>query len=195
MKTNYKGTIEKIETEIDKILVKNNLKPDKKNVEYKGLVKRWIDLRLIRENWKRDLLSKKKTTFTSKSDNDFYNELEDRWKLGLMDDAGEEFETTIIVPNEEPLIKTPKTTKKNTAPLFSKIFPEHLEHLKENRRRLSIIGETEVTYAEFIEILGDRPINSYSNVDGRNYRNTLSKLPRNRKRVKCYRDKSLKDVL
>ena len=195
LKTNYKGTIEKIETEIDKILVKNKLKPDKKNVEYKGLVKRWIDLRLIRENWKRDLLSKKKTTFTSKSDNDFYNELEERWKLGLLDDAGEEFETTIIVPNEEPLIKTPKTPKKNTAPLFSNIFPEHLEHLKENRRRLSIIGETEVTYAEFIEILGDRPINSYSNVDGRNYRNTLSKLPKNRKRVKGYRDKSLKEVL
>ena len=100
LKTNYKGTIDRIETEIDKILIKNNLKPNKKNVEYKGLVKRWIDLRLIRENWKRDLLSKKKTTFTSKSDNDFYNELEERWKLGLLDDAGEEFETTIIVPNE-----------------------------------------------------------------------------------------------
>ena len=80
-------------------------------------------MRLIRENWKRDLLSKKKTTFTSKSDNDFYNELEERWKLGLLDDAGEEFETTIIVPNEEPLIKTRKTPKKNTAPLISIIFP------------------------------------------------------------------------
>ena len=69
-------------------------------------MKRWIDLRLIRENWKRDLLSKKKTTYTSKSDNDFFNELEERWKLGLLDDAGKEFETTITVPNEEPLIKS-----------------------------------------------------------------------------------------
>ena len=40
LKTNYEGTIDRIESEIDKILVKNNLKPNKKNVEYKGLVKR-----------------------------------------------------------------------------------------------------------------------------------------------------------
>ena len=37
LKKDYKGTIDKIETEIDKILVSQNLNPDKKNIEYKGL--------------------------------------------------------------------------------------------------------------------------------------------------------------
>ena len=36
LKKDYKGTIDKIETEIDKILVSQNLNPDKKNIEYKG---------------------------------------------------------------------------------------------------------------------------------------------------------------
>ena len=35
LKKDYKGTIDKIETEIDKILVSQNLNPDKKNIEYK----------------------------------------------------------------------------------------------------------------------------------------------------------------
>ena len=42
LKKDYKGTIDLIENEIDKILITQNLEPDKKNVEYKRLVRRWI---------------------------------------------------------------------------------------------------------------------------------------------------------
>ena len=57
LKKDYKGTVDKIEHEIDKILITQNLQPNKKNVEYKRLVRRWIDLKLIGQNWKRDLLT------------------------------------------------------------------------------------------------------------------------------------------
>ena len=57
LKKDYKGTVDKIEQEIDKILITQNLQPNKKNVEYKRLVRRWIDLKLIGQNWKRDLLT------------------------------------------------------------------------------------------------------------------------------------------
>ena len=53
----------------------------------------------------------------------------------------------------------------------------------------------EGTYQELIELIGDKPVGDYTNVDGRDYRNTLSKLPKNRKRVKKYKNKSLKDIL
>ena len=56
LKTNYKVTISQIEKEIDRILSSRNLKSDKKNVDYKGLVRKWTDLKLIRENWKKELL-------------------------------------------------------------------------------------------------------------------------------------------
>ena len=57
LKKDYKGTVDKIEHEIDKILITQNLQPNKKNVEFKRLVRRWIDLKLIGQNWKRDLLT------------------------------------------------------------------------------------------------------------------------------------------
>ena len=57
LEKDYRGTVELIEQEIDKILITQNLKPNKKNIEYAGLVRRWIDLKLIRQNWKRDLLT------------------------------------------------------------------------------------------------------------------------------------------
>ena len=67
--------------------------------------------------------------------------------------------------------------------------------MKKNKRREDTIGETEGTYKELIELLGDKPVSDYTNVDGRDYRNILSKLPKNRKRVKKYKSKTLKEVL
>ena len=89
LKKDYKVTIDLIENEIDKILITQNLQANKKNIEYKGLVRRWIDLKLIRQNWKRDLLSD-----SGKTDEDFRNEIEDKWKLGLF---GEEYTQEEVV--------------------------------------------------------------------------------------------------
>ena len=190
-KNNYKDTIELIGNEIDKILITQDLEPNKNNIEYKGLVRRWIDLKLIRQNWKRDLL-----TNSGKTDEDFRNELDEKWKLGLF---GEEYNKEGVVKKfedyEEPITKEVKSKSGSPSPLFSKVYPKHLEEMKRNRRRQDTIGETEGTYQELIELIGDKPVSDYTNVDGRDYRNTLSKLPKNRKRVKKYKNKSLKEIL
>ena len=68
LEKDYKRTIDLIENEMDKILATQNLEPNKKNVEYKGLVRRWIDLKLIRQDWKREQLNK-----IGKTDEDFKN--------------------------------------------------------------------------------------------------------------------------
>ena len=57
LKIDYKDIVDKIQQEIDKILITQNLQPNKKNVEYIVMMRRWIDLKLIRQNWKRDLLT------------------------------------------------------------------------------------------------------------------------------------------
>ena len=49
LKKYYKDTVDKIQQEIDKILITQNLQPNKKNVEYIVLMRRWIDLKLIRQ--------------------------------------------------------------------------------------------------------------------------------------------------
>ena len=190
-KNNYKDTIELIGNEIDKILITQDLEPDKNNIEYKGLVRRWIDLKLIRQNWKRDLL-----TNSGKTDEDFRNELDEKWKLGLF---GEEYNKEGVVKKfedyEKPITPEVKSKSGSPSPLFSKVYPNHLEEMKRNRRRQDTIEETKGTYQELIELIGDKPVGDYTNVDGRDYRNTLSKLPKNRKRVKKYKNKSLKDIL
>jgi integrase len=190
-KNNYKDTIELIGNEIDKILSTQDLEPDKNNIEYKGLVRRWIDLKLIRQNWKRDLL-----TDSGKTDEDFRNELDVKWKLGLF---GEEYNKEGVVKKfedyKEPTTKEVKSKSGSPSPLFSKVYPKHLEEMKRNKRRQDTIGETQGTYEELIELIGDKPVGDYTNIDGRDYRNTLSKLPKNRKRVKKYKNKSLKQIL
>jgi len=185
LEKDYRGTVELIEREIDKILITQNLEPNKKNVEYKGLVRRWIDLKLIRQNWKRDLLGD-----SGKTDDDFRNELEDKWKLGL-------WENDETPPPVEPYITETISAKKVNAPspLFSKVFPEFLENMKTNRRRTGTIGASKDAFNQLIELIGDKPIGDYNNVDAREYRNALSKLPSNRTKNPKYREKTLKEIL
>ncbi len=67
--------------------------------------------------------------------------------------------------------------------------------MRGNKRRQDTIGETEGTYEELIELIGDKPVGDYTNVDGKDHRNKLSKPPKNWKRVKKYKNKSMKDIL
>ena len=203
LQKDYRGTVELIEREIDKILITQNLEPNKKNVEYKGLVRRWIDLKLIRQNWKRDLLGD-----SGKTDNDFRNEVEDKWRLSLWK-TGEDKKLNLspVVENYvsepiEPYIVQPKSIEQkynkvqsSPSPLFSKVFAEFLEIMKMNKRRTGTIGASRDAFNQLIELIGDKPIGDYNNVDAREYRNALSKLPSNRTKNPKYRDKTLKEVL
>ena len=57
--------------------------------------------------------------------------------------------------------------------------------MRKNKRRVSSIDETEVSYLDFIEIVGDKPISDdYPRNDARDYRNIISKLPKNRRKIK-----------
>ena len=71
LKKDYKGTLGRIEKEVEKILKKENIIQDKKNVDYMGLIGRWTELRILRESWKRELLNDEgKTTEDFKKDLD-----------------------------------------------------------------------------------------------------------------------------
>ena len=201
LEKDYKGTIELIEREVDKILITQDIEPDNKSIEYKGLVRRWIELKLMRQDWKRDLLNE-----TGKNDEDFKNEIEEKWKLSLWDNVDDVIIPPIIegdIPEpQEPYLVNSQSievkynkVKSSSSPFFSTLYPKHLEEMRRNRRRQDTIGETEGTYQELIELIGDKPVGDYTNVDGRDYRNILSKLPKNRKRTKKYKNKTLKEIL
>ena len=46
-----------------------------------------------------------------------------------------------------------------------------------------------------IELIGDKPISEYTNIDGRDYRTSIISLPRNRKKMKQYRDFNILELL
>ena len=98
LQTDFIETNEKISKEIDKILIKKNLKPDKQNYEYAGLISRWTDLKVLRETWKRDLLNGERKTV-----NEYEQELEDKWKLDLfIEEKSESHEPSIIIEDSAP---------------------------------------------------------------------------------------------
>ena len=184
--SDFKGTTEHLAKEVEKILNGKNLKPDKKNFEYRGLISRWTDLQVIRESWKRDLLKG-----VRKEDDEYLKELEEKWKLSLFANGEVQVKPQTPVSTQKEI--KPKSV--SASPLFSKMYPKHIERMKENKRREKTIGETIETYNDVIELLGDKPIGEYSNIDGRDYRNSLLKTPKNRKRVKRYRDKNIHELM
>ena len=185
LQNDFKGTTEHLANEVDKILKDKDLKPDKKNYEYRGLISRWTDLQVIRESWKKDLLKG-----VRKKDDEYLAELEDKWKLKLF---GEN--PIPIIENYAPEPIEPYRVETTSSPLFSKMYPKHIERMRENKRRERTIFETVKTYKDVIELLGDKPIGDYTKIDGRDFRNSLLKTPKNRKRVKRYKDKTLKEIL
>ena len=194
LQTDFIETNEIISKEIDKILIKKNLKPDKQNYEYAGLISRWTDLKVLRETWKRDLLNGERKTV-----NEYEQELEDKWKLDLfIEEKSESHEPSIIIEDsasepKESYIVTPSSP--SPSPLFSEVTPKHLELMRRNKRRKETIGETEQTYEDVKELIGDKPIGEYTNLDGRNFRTAIISLPKNRKKMKQYRDFNLLQLL
>ena len=190
LQNDFKGTTEHLANEVDKILKDKDLKPDKKNYEYKGLISRWTDLQVIREGWKRDLLKG-----VRKKDDEYLEELEDKWKLKLFGEHPIPIIETDADEPIEPYRTEPYKVAKRHSPFFCDMFPKHIERMRENKRRERTINETIETYKDVIELLGNKPIGEYTKIDGRDFRNSLLKIPKNRKRVKRYRDKTLKEVM
>ena len=190
LQNDFKGTTEHLANEVDKILKDKDLKPDKKNYEYRGLISRWTDLQVIRESWKKDLLKG-----VRKKDDEYLVELEDKWKLKLFGEHPIPIIESDADEPIEPYRTEPYKVAKKHSPFFCDMFPKHIERMRENKRRERTINETIETYKDVIELLGNKPIGEYTKIDGRDFRNSLLKTPKNRKRVKRYRDKTLKEVM
>jgi integrase len=196
LQNDFKGTTEHLAKEVDKILKDKDLKLDKKNYEYKGLISRWTDLQVIRESWKRDLLKG-----VRRKDDEYLEELEEKWKLKLFGKSNDKEIPEPIEVFSSPcsLMDFPslpiEPPYKVDSPFFCDMFPKHIERMRYNKRRERTIGETIETYKDVIELLGNKPIGEYTKIDGRDFRNSLLKIPKNRKRVKKYRDKTLKEIM
>jgi hypothetical protein len=125
----------------------------------------------------------------------------DLWETGLKE------KLTPILESEIPEPSNPYLTQSNSievkynkveispSPLFSEVIPKYLEYMVRVKRRESTIGEQKQTYEDVMELIGDKPIGEYTNIDGRNYRTSLLSPPKDRKKKKQYRDFNLDQLL
>ncbi len=196
LQNDFKVTTAHLAKEVDKILKEKDLKPDKNQYEYRGLISRWTDLQVIREGWKRDLLKG-----VRKKDEEYLEELENKWKMKLFGESNDKEIPEPIEVFSSPcsLMDFPslpiEPPYKVDSPFFCDMFPKHIERMRYNKRREQTVNETIETYKDVIELLGNKPIGDYTKIDGRDYRNSLLKTPKNRKRVKRYRDKNIQELL
>ena len=147
------------------------------------------------KNREEDKFRKLQSIYRGKSSDllDFRKEVDEKWKIDLFSSESNE---SLEVLNEPVEVKTPPRKRtKNDCPLLSEGLERYLGVMKLRMKRLNTIEETRVTYEEFVEIFGDKEITEYTTIDGRDYRDILIKYPKNRRKIKRYKDKSLKEII
>jgi len=104
LEQNYDGVLEHIEKEITRIIKSKDLTIDSKSLEFKELRKQFLELRLIRSKWKKELLED-----SGKSVNDFRNEIYKKFNI-------EEEKLTPVIENYAPEPTQPYLVEKEDKP-------------------------------------------------------------------------------
>ena len=187
---NYDGVLEHIEKEIARIIKSKDLTIDSKSLEFKELRKQFLELRLIRSKWKKELLED-----SGKSVNDFRNEIYKKFNI-----EGEQL--TPVIENYAPEPTQPYLVEKEDKPSQIDVSPK-LSEMKEEfigERLLSGFSpkstrELESTIDDLIEIIGDIPILKVTPNNARDFKKIISSLPKYRNQSPRYRGLTIKQIL
>ena len=187
---NYDGVLEHIEKEIARIIKSKDLTIDSKSLEFKELRKQFLELRLIRSKWKKELLED-----SGKSVNDFRNEIYKKFNI-------EEEKLTPVIENYAPEPTQPYLVEKEDKPSQIDVSPK-LSEMKEEfigERLLSGFSpkstrELESTIDDLIEIIGDIPILKVTPNNARDFKKIISSLPKYRNQSPRYIGLTIKQIL
>ncbi len=190
LEQNYDGVLEHIEKEIARIIKSKDLTIDSKSLEFKELRKQFLELRLIRSKWKKELLED-----SGKSVNDFRNEIYKKFNI-----EGEQL--TPVIENYAPEPTQPYLVEKDDKPSQIDVSPK-LSEMKEEfigERLLSGFSpkstrELESTIDDLIEIIGDIPILKVTPNNARDFKKIISSLPKYRNQSPRYRGLTIKQIL
>ena len=190
LEQNYDGVLEHIEKEIARIIKSKDLTIDSKSLEFKELRKQFLELRLIRSKWKKELLED-----SGKSVNDFRNEIYKKFNI-------EEEKLTPVIENYAPEPTQPYLVEKEDKPSQIDVSPK-LSEMKEEfigERLLSGFSpkstrELESTIDDLIEIIGDIPILKVTLNNARDFKKIISSLPKYRNQSPRYRGLTIKQIL
>ena len=183
---NYDRVLEHIEDEIKGILKKKELTLDTKSLEFKQLRKQFLELRLIRNTWKRDLLNEGEISVE-----DIRNQIYKKYDIQNVPEVHEE------VVQKEIVVETVKSqsSRGSDSPKLSEVRDEFIRERLLSGYSPKSTSEIESTIGDLIEIVGDKPIGDFSRQDSREFKNVISRLPKHRTQTPRYRDLTIKQIL
>ena len=190
IENDFEQVLEHIEKEIDGVFKRKDLSIDRKSLEFKELRKQFLELRLVRNKWKKELLGESDRTVE-----DFRKEIHK--KLNIPEETSK---TPEIIPLSSKSISQPEPVEETVSdstdsPKISQVRDEFIsERLVSGFSRKST-SELESTINDLIEILGDIPIGKFSPKHSRDFKNVISKLPKHRSQTPRYRDLSIQQIL
>ena len=183
---NYDGVLEHIEGEIEGVLKRKDLTIDRKSLEFKQLRKQFLELRLVRNNWKKELLED-----TGKTIDDFRNEI---YKKFNIKDEPNRLQELVSDSIETESIKEGQPSK-DDSPKISEVKEEFIRERLLSGFSPKSTREIKSTIDDLIEIIGDKQISQITPRNSRDFKNTISKLPKHRTQTPRYRDLSIKQIL
>ena len=184
---NYDGVLERIEKEIARIIKSRNLTLDSKSLEFNQLRKQFLELRLIRNTWKKELLED-----SGKSIEDFRKEIYKKFNI--------KDEPTDLVPdskdnqiiNDSVITEPPK---KDDSPKLSEMKDDFVGERLLSGFSPKSTREIGSTVDDFIEIVGDIQISQVSPKDAREFKRIIALLPKHRHQSPRYSNLNIKQIL
>jgi len=184
---NYDGVLEHIEKEIVRIIKSKNLTLDSKSLEFNQLRKQFLELRLIRNTWKKELLED-----SGKSIEDFRNEIYK--KFNIKDEPTD----LVTASKDNQIINDSVITeppKKDDSPKLSEMKDDFLGERLLSGFSPKSTREIGSTIDDFIEIVGDIQISQVIPKDAREFKRIISLLPKHRHQSPRYSNLNIKQIL
>jgi len=184
---NYDGVLEHIEKEIARIIKSKNLTLDSKSLEFNQLRKQFLELRLIRNTWKKELLED-----SGKSIEDFRNEIYK--KFNIKDEPTD----LVTASKDNQIINDSVITeppKKDDSPKLSEMKDDFLGERLLSGFSPKSTREIGSTVDDFIEIVGDIQISQVSPKDAREFKRIIALLPKHRHQSPRYSNLNIKQIL
>ena len=196
LQTDLKSVQKDVERDLEKILLSQGYDVIKESVPFKRL-RRWvIDLRKMRYQWKKDILLDRDKS-EEEWDNEFLRQVEKTFKLGLdvPSESSPPSQPVKVVNDDSDTIPLVDENHRVISELIEEYLSERRTLLENGKVRNKTIEGDETSLTLFMEIIGDRRVSELNQKHGRDFRETLRKLPPRRKTHDNYKFKSTQEIV
>jgi integrase len=191
----YDVVLEHIEKEIERTLKKKDLTLDSKSLEFTQLRKQFLELRLIRNTWKKEMLEG-----SGKSIEDFRKEIYTKFNIK---DEPTDLDLLSKLQSSESILGSrvikdsviQEPPKKDDSPKLSEMKDDFLGERLLSGFSPKSTREIGSTIDDFIEIVGDIQISQVIPKDAREFKRIISLLPKHRHQSPRYRGLNIKQIL